>query len=214
MTVYETMTLVISIIAVVTSIGIPLTGYLYRKFQKPRLKIYEFEHQPLTIICTRASSQIKLSFSVSCQNARCVIRSIEACIASESSGESTELYWTTLEPIHMNWANGMGSTINLNTMTLAHPLLLEAESLTPLSVHFEPCGEMTPQSWLSGRYRLTVKLFYDADKNFEQSFRFSLNAEEAARLHLSAMRLASPSCEQTKDPHLAFITKNFDEGTL
>lgn len=210
MTVYETMTLVISIAAIVTSIGIPLTGYLHKRIQRPKLGIYEFEHQPLTIICTPASSRIKLSFSVSCQNARCVIRSIEVRIVSESFAESVEMRWATLEPIHMNWANGMGNTVNLNTMTLAHPLLLEAESLTPLSVHFESRDKMTPQFWRSGRYRLTIRLFYDVDKNFEQSFYFSLDTEEAARLHLGVATSTCSSDAQTGSPSFAFITKDFD----
>lgn len=214
MTVYETMTLVISIVAIVTSIAIPLAGYLYKRFQRPKLGIYEFEHQPLTIICTPANSQIRLNFSVSCQNTRCVIRSIEMRVASGGFTESAKMRWTALEPIHMNWANGMGNTVNLNTMTLAHPLLLEAESLTPLSVYFGPCDKTTPQFWSDGRYKLTIKLFYDADKDFERSFYFNLSTDEAERLRLGAASLASSSCEQAGDRHLVFITKDFDRDVL
>lgn len=47
MTTYETTTLIISIAAIVASIGIPLTGYLYRRLRKPKLDVYEFEHQLL-----------------------------------------------------------------------------------------------------------------------------------------------------------------------
>ena len=217
MTAYETMTLAISITAIVASIGIPLTGYLYKKLRKPRLGIYEFEHQPLVIICTPTSSQIKLSFSILCQNAQCVIRSMKARIASEHFGESPEMRWTALESIHLNWANGMGNTINLNTMTPAHPLLLEADSLTPLSACFEPRNGMEPRFWRNGRYKITIALLYGTGNKFEQSLRFSLNAEEVERLRFGAAEAvgnAGPSSEsRTGNPPISFIAKNFDEDT-
>ena len=216
MTTYETTTLIISIAAIVASIGIPLTGYLYRRLQKPKLDIYEFEHQPLTIIRTPTSSQIKLDFSVLCRNARCIARSIEARIVSANADKPLKMRWTSLEPINLNWANGMGSVINLNTVTRAHPLLLEADSLTPLSVHFESSNEEPPRSWRDGYYELTIKLLYDANETFEKSYHFSLSAEEAERLQLDTAKtinsVAYPMSNQTENPPFTFVVKDFDRN--
>lgn len=137
MTKYEAMTLVISVAAIITSIGIPLVGHCYRKLQKPKLDIYEFEYQPLTIMYSTSGNRIKFNFSILCQNASCVIRSIEVELLSETNN-LMKMRWATMEPTHLDWANGMGSIINLNSVTPAHPLLIDADALIPLSIQFEP----------------------------------------------------------------------------
>lgn len=138
MTSYEISTLTISIVAICASIGIPLVGFLYKKIQKPRLDIYEFEYQPLVLMFSTLGNRIKLNFSILCQKASCVIRSMEVDISSEINAKQVKMRWVIMEPIRLDWANGMGSVVNLNSMTLAHPFLIDAGTLMPLSVQFEP----------------------------------------------------------------------------
>lgn len=138
MTIYEILTLIISVVAILASIGIPLAGYLYKKLQKPSLDIYEFEYQPLVLMFSTLGNRIKFNFSILCKKASCVIRSIEVNISSEANAKQMKMRWVIMEPIHSDWANGMGSVINLNSMALAHPFLIGADTLIPLSVQFEP----------------------------------------------------------------------------
>lgn len=138
MTRYEILTLIISIVAIIASIGIPLAGYLHKKLQKPSLDIYEFEYQPLSLMYSTLGNRIKLNFSILCKKASCVIRSIEVDIFSETNAKWMKMRWVIMEPIRLDWANGMGSVINLNSMSLAHPFLVDADTLIPLSVQFEP----------------------------------------------------------------------------
>lgn len=67
MTSYEILTLIISVVAIIASIGIPLAGYLHKRLQKPSLDIYEFEYQPLVLMFSTLGNRIKLNFSILCK---------------------------------------------------------------------------------------------------------------------------------------------------
>lgn len=138
MTNYETLTLIISVVAIIASIGIPLVGYWYKRLQRPSLDIYEFEYQPLVLIYSTLGNRIKFNFSILCKKAPCVIRSIEADVFSEANDRHMKMRWAIMEPVRVDWANGMGSVINLNSMTLAHPFLIDTDTLLPFSIQFEP----------------------------------------------------------------------------
>ncbi|WP_165055098.1 MULTISPECIES: hypothetical protein [unclassified Adlercreutzia] len=248
---YEMLTLIISCIAIITSIAIPLAGHIYRKLQKPKLDIYEFEHQPLTVMYSTLGNRIRFNFSILCQNAPCVVRSIEAEVFHEASGELMRMRWVIMEPVRSDWANGMGSIINLNSMTPAHPLLIDANALVPLSVHFEPLDNSAfhdaynrrlalgdvelPETlekqrpsdrfdglphaggidalmrqlkelcfWDHGRYRLRVRLIYDANKSHEKDFYFDLAAEESDQLRSNAKKLLlCEVCPRSSNPVVA-----------
>lgn len=238
MTSYEILTITISVVAIITSIGIPLIGYLYKKLQKPRLDIFEFEYQPLVLMYSTLGNRIKFNFSILCQKAPCVIRSVEIGISSESKANQIKMRWVIMEPIRLDWANSMNSVINLNSMTLAHPFHIDADTLMPLSIQFEPfdnsefietydcClsqinGLVIPEAiredrlcdsfevisvcnddlnilshdlarlcfWESGRYKLHIKLIYDANQVFEKDFYFSLTAEESTQLQANAKKM-------------------------
>lgn len=252
MTSYEILTLIISVVAIIASIGIPLAGYLHKRLQKPSLDIYEFEYQPLVLMFSTLGNRIKLNFSILCKKAPCVIRSIEADIFFEANAKQIKMRWVIMEPIRLDWANGMGSVINLNSMTLTHPFLIDADTLVPLSVQFEPIDnsefidaynrrfdlsaleitEVTKGNklckhfeeisnhnsdldilsrqlsklcfWECGRYKLHLRLTYDANKVFEKDFHFTLTADEATMLQTNAEKmLVCDQCSKNTNPQSA-----------
>ena len=174
MTSYEILTLIISVVAIIASIGIPLAGYLHKRLQKPSLDIYEFEYQPLVLMFSTLGNRIKLNFSILCKKASCVIRSIEADIFSEANAKQIKMRWVIMEPIRLDWANGMGSVINLNSMTLTHPFLVDADTLVPLSVQFEPM-KMSFASIL-GKYQFTIAILIFFRDNYRNCVSGSVGA--------------------------------------
>ena len=263
MTQFETLSLIISCAAIVSSIGIPLAGYIYRKTRRPKVEIHEFEYRPLTIMYSHLGNRIRFNFSIMSKNASCVIRSIEANVCSELNGNRMEMRWVVMEPIHLDWANGMGNVINLNSLTHVHPLLVNADTMVPLSLHFEPLNNerfltvhknlpplrgdelpditerqklcehpeiilgsknlhaheqrlREPCFWRRGRYNLSIKLLFDANRTFEKNYCFNLSAEEAERLQSNAAKLLlCGSCSTNANPEAScceFVSKDIEKS--
>lgn len=92
-----------------------------------------------------------------------------------------KMRWVIINPIHLNWANGMGNIINLNTVTHVHPLLIiAANTIAPLSVDFEPLK----------------------NKDFNNTYESILS--------LSEKKLLKNAEEQESSKHSEFILKNED----
>lgn len=165
MTQFETLSLIISCAAIVSAIGIPLAGYIYKKTRRPKVEIHEFEYRPLTIMYSQLGNRIRFNFSIMSKNASCVIRSIEANVRSELNGNRMEMRWVVMDPIRLDWANGMGSVINLNSLTHVHPLLVNADTIAPLSLHFEPLDN---ESFLAAYESLPPLRGNELSKNTER----------------------------------------------
>lgn len=135
MTSYECGSLTVAVAALLISIFIPLSQFVYAKTRRTSLRIIPFDRCPLLLQFGDSGSALTFKFSLACKGKPCIVRSIRACVKSGSLPQTTFL-WESLMPIGLNWANAGAQLIQMNTATLAHPLLLNDTSLQPLNIVF------------------------------------------------------------------------------
>jgi hypothetical protein len=70
--------------------------------------------------------------------------------------------------------------------------------------------------WRRGRYNLSIKLLFDANRTFEKNYCFNLSAEEAERLQSNAAKLLlCASCSTNANPAAScceFASKDIEKS--
>lgn len=76
--------LIISIIAIVISRGVPLLQWLYKKTKKLKLSIMPFENNTVSLLFNESGCYFKLMFCIQCENQDTTITSIEVTLKRQS----------------------------------------------------------------------------------------------------------------------------------
>ncbi len=87
MTPYELGSLLVAIVAVVLSILIPLVQFLYRILRNPKLDLIPFDGRSLVLCFNESSSYAEFMFSVLCENASSLVRTIEFSAKNMNTGK-------------------------------------------------------------------------------------------------------------------------------
>lgn len=140
MTTYEKLTLIVSIMAIVVSVAIPLIQYILRKIKQLKLTILPFDHTPLRLFFNESGSYIKFKFSLECKNQPATIHSIRARVIRDSDGGQLDLIWSTAESVYVNWF-GPNAANRINSVSIVHPLKVLADTLEPMIIEFSNCNQ-------------------------------------------------------------------------
>ena len=166
MTTYEVWSLVIAILAIIISIAIPLVQFLYHKNKQLKLNIIPFEQTPLTLLFGNTGSYIKLRFCLECKNQDTTIKKIHAIVTRHSDSKRCEFDWFSFDSIFINWF-GNSMTNRLNSMSLARPFKIKADSLEPLIIEFAGNGIEGLRDFCTKSTQLTQNFLHTNNEQFQ-----------------------------------------------
>ena len=131
---YEKYSLIISIIAIAISIGVPLLQWLYKKTKRLKLSIIPFENNPLSLF-NESGCYFKLMFCIQCENQDTTITSIEVTLKRQSDTWEKTYKWSSLDSIYLNWF-GNNTANRINSATYARPYKIKENTLEPFIIEF------------------------------------------------------------------------------
>jgi len=140
LTQYESLSIRVSVIAIIVSVAIPLVQFIYRKMQRPVVSVIPFDVQPLILNYDRFGSYVRFCFSIQCEKQACVVKSIGFKAERLDGGSSYEAKWIQLKPIFANWMFAGPQQASISSATLVHPIKVDEGKLEPLNVEFEAHG--------------------------------------------------------------------------
>lgn len=132
---YEKYSLIISIIAIAISIGVPLLQWLYKKTKRLKLSIIPFENNPPSLLFNESGCYFKLMFCIQCENQDTTITSIEVTLKRQSDTWEKTYKWSSLDSIYLNWF-GNNTANRINSATYARPYKIKENTLEPFIIEF------------------------------------------------------------------------------
>lgn len=138
MTKYETLTVIISGIALLLSILIPLSSYIYNKFLK-KLEINILPFDFTSLFHNESGSYFRAKFAIECKNKPLTIKTINATIIKEQNNETYKYKWSFLESLFC-WISADPNNRAFTTQ-YATPMTLCNDSITPFIIEFATADE-------------------------------------------------------------------------
>lgn len=140
LTQYESVSIWVSVIAILVSVAIPFIQFIYHKMRRPAVSVIPFDVQPLTLNYDRFGSYVRFCFSIQCEKQACVVKTIGFKAQRLDGGCLYEAKWIQLKPIFANWMFAGPQQASISSATLVHPIKVDEGKLEPLNVEFEACG--------------------------------------------------------------------------
>lgn len=161
MTIYEIISLVISVVAIL----IPFFQMIWKKvFQKPKIKYYTDEKS--TIFFNRCGSYIKINGVIEAMNQPVSIKRIDAVITRAKDGKKKNLSWSIfISPINQNFIGNYTQTTEV-----AHPFRIPENSITCTFIEFSDEFQSSLKSINLNTKDLysSVKTIINSEKNYEE----------------------------------------------
>lgn len=139
MTQYESISIWVSVSAILVSVTIPLVQFMYRKIQRPVVSVIPFDVRPLILNYDYFGSYARFCFSIQCEKQACIVKSISFRVKRLGGEYLYAAKWSQLKPIFANWMFAGPQQASISSATLVHPIKIDAGKLEPLNVEFEAC---------------------------------------------------------------------------
>lgn len=143
MTQYESTDTILSLVAIVLSILIPVIQHIYRRLQRPYLEIIPFDLQPLTLNYDKLGHYASFRFSIQCERESCIVKSISLQIKRLNGEVVYSEKWVLLKPIFANWVFTGMQQATVGSATLVHPVKIDAGKLEPMNAEFKATGGLS-----------------------------------------------------------------------
>lgn len=134
MNTYEKWSLVVSILAIIISITVPLIQYMCKRIKRLHLDLIPFANNGITIFFNESGSYFRASFCIRCQNQDTTISNINATI-TRSDTCSKVFEWSYFDSIYVNWL-GTNTNNRINSVSCARPYKIKADTLEPFIIEF------------------------------------------------------------------------------
>ncbi len=135
MTEYEKLSIIISAFAVLFSVLIPLSQFVYKKYWR-RLKLNILPFDKLTLLFNESGSYLKIKFAIDCLNQSVTVKNIKATVTKTSNNETNIFNWLFFESVQMNFVTGTYTPNTIFSTQYATPVRYPADTLNPLIVEF------------------------------------------------------------------------------
>ncbi len=130
MTEYEKYALILSAIAILFSIGIPITTYLYKKWLKAKLLF--FPASTISLYFNKSGSYVRVGGTLESQNAPATIKNIEVDVVRLKDRAELKLEWSTfISPISQ-----YVGTNPIRTQEIARAFKIYTDNLAPFFIEF------------------------------------------------------------------------------